>query len=160
MRHELSPSALPAAARQRARRLQRGVGGALLLALVGALLVGRCAQARHGDEVALREGTAHLKAALAGEGAHWDAAEAALGRAARGALFDAYPIFALTLARRMRAGAWDEVEPALRPAVRALAAGDLGAARRALAAAPGAAGRGWLGTLVDDLEAAGPPPPP
>jgi len=129
-----------------------------MVLLIAGLGVARCAQARHGEAADLAAGAAHLRSALAGDATQWEPAEAAFSRAAHGAIFNAYPVFALEMTRRIRTGDWGAIEPALRPAAQALAAGDFGGARRALDAAPGAAGYPWLSTLLRALEEAGQSP--
>lgn len=143
---------LPRHRAERIRRRHRGVGTLVLLALIGGLVLARFVLAGDSQSVALREGLAHVRAAVCGDASAWDPAERQLTRAAHGAVFDAYPIFALELTRRVQGGDLGAVEPALLPSVEALACGDLPAARAALA--PDAQGHRWMTRLLDDL---GPP---
>lgn|GEM_PF-2306192 len=144
--------ALPAKRAARVRRARRLLGGLVLLAALGGLLLARFEQARSGDEAALNEGSAHLWAAIGGDEARWAKAEDAFSRAAHGSIVDAYPLFALEMTRRIRSGAWGEIEPALLPAAKAIASGDLASARAALDAADKALGHAWMAQLVTALE--------
>jgi hypothetical protein len=150
-------SALPAARAARARRSRRALGGAVLLLALGGLILARYAQTRSGDEAALSEGAAHLRAAIDGDPTRWAPAEDAFSRAAHGSIFDAYPIFALEMVRRIKSGSWGQIEAALLPSAEALAAGDLTRAREALALAPTALGHDWMARLLDAVQAAAPP---
>lgn len=136
----------------RVRRRHRGVGILVLLALIGGLLLARFVLAGDSQSVALREGLTHVRAAVCGDASAWAPAERQLTRAAHGAVFDAYPIFALELTRRVHGGDLGAVEPALIPSMQALSRGDLPAARAALV--PEAQGHRWMARLLDDL---GPP---
>ena len=157
--YDLPLDALPAARAARARRVRRVLGGLILALVLGGLVVARFEQARRGDDVALAHGAAYLKAAIGGDGGAWDAAADAFSRAAHGSMFDAYPIFALEMVRRIRTGAWGEIEPALLPSALALAVGDYAGARAALEFAPTALGHDWMARLLDAVVAAGPVPP-
>ncbi len=145
---------LPPTQARRLRRLHRLLGVAVLLALAVGLVWVRFGRATDAKGAALRQGAVALERALTAE-ADWAPAEALFARAARASVFDPYPVFALELTQQLRQGRLDLRDPALEPVARAMAAGDLAGARRALQAVPESApGRAWFHRLLDDMAAA------
>ncbi len=68
---------------------------AVLLLLAGGLVWGRCVLSEDRQAEKLAVAATALDAALGGDEAAWPRAEDAYGRAARGSLFDSYPLWVL-----------------------------------------------------------------
>lgn len=146
----------PAAAGRRRRKRQL-VGVVALVALAVAFAWARLGQLAHTQEGAERRAAGALLDAVRGQPTAFAQAESAYLRAAKDAVLDPFPVFAAELSRHL---AHDDphtmplADERLRPAILALAAGDVGRAQALHTALPPQAQRRLLGRLLDDLVAA------
>ncbi len=150
----------PHAARRRHRQRQL-VGVAAIVVLSVAFAWTRLGQLAHAEEGAEEQAAASLVAAVRGAPGAFDEAEATYLRAAKDAVLDPFPVFAAELCRHLAQDdpqAMPLADERLRPAILALAAGDVARARALHAALPPEAQRRLLARLLDDLVAAAGPP--
>ncbi len=160
----MNPDAyLPPEVARRRRRQRQLVGVAALVILAVAFAWTRLGQLAHAQEGAERQAARALLTAVRGDPAAFPRAEAAYLRAAKDAVLDPFPVFAAELARHLARDdphAMPLADERLRPAILALAAGDVPRARALHAALPPQAQRRLLARLLDDLAAAAETPPP
>jgi len=141
--------ALPAAERRRVARRNRWIG-ALVLMLGAGLVVLRCELASERGEGRLEQGYALIVRGLDGETAAFVEAEQALASAA--GITDAYPLFVLEAARRLRERRFDDATPEVRAVFELLVARRYDEALHAVSGLPATlAGRAELARLVTDL---------
>ncbi|MCA9515584.1 MAG: hypothetical protein KC635_11630 [Myxococcales bacterium] len=139
---------------RRVRAMRRIAGLALMVAAIGALVVGRCGLGRDAKVSATLDGAAGVARGLAGDPRGFDDAALAYEAAMRDGLFDAYPYFARSLVDRLRGGAVDGLPAALTAMIRALRADGLDAAEKALAAAPDFDGQAAAWRFLGELRQA------
>jgi len=127
----------------------------VILLLAGGLIWGRCVLSADRQAETLATAAVALDAALGGDAAAWSRAEDAYGRAARGSLLDAYPLWVLELIRAWRAPAAEPVDGPLQPFLAAVRSREYGRAAGHTAGLEEPRARELAERLVADLRSVG-----
>lgn len=122
-----------------------------MLLFIGGIVWARLTQLSDGDAPATRQGAAALKRALQGDTEAFGEAREHFQRAARGIVWDGYPLFALSLTEQLARGDVQLSDETLRPVIDALRGGRIDDARRALGRLDHPDKYRWLQRLLDDM---------
>lgn len=145
-------AALPAHERERAQRLRRALGLALIVALGALIVVARCGLGASRETAALERGLDLLYGGLSGQPACFRAAQQSFAMGAGSALVDPYPVFLIEAADRFESHHFDDAPATVRAVFEAASRRDLDRAATELnAVPPDLAGRHELARLVADL---------